>query len=123
MLGGVLSFSFLKSKKTHVLSLNVFLFVKISELPEFLGGSCTCADKGGCMRSDKGPWNDPEIIKVTSKHPIFHGRVFFTESRTKTMKLSQMVQNGEGKCRRRSLSNVEEKTISEDDNTGTKAII
>lgn len=32
-----------------------------------------------------------------------------------------MVHNGEGKCRRRSLSNVEEKTISEDDNTGTKA--
>ncbi|KAL2504062.1 Phosphatidylinositol/phosphatidylcholine transfer protein SFH3 [Abeliophyllum distichum] len=38
-----------------------------SELPGFIGGSCNCMYEGGCMRSDKGPWNDTYIAESGSE--------------------------------------------------------
>ncbi|KAF2325713.1 hypothetical protein GH714_033491 [Hevea brasiliensis] len=35
-----------------------------SQLPDFLGGSCTCSSEGGCLRSNKGPWNDRDVMKL-----------------------------------------------------------
>ncbi|KAK7373648.1 hypothetical protein VNO80_07063 [Phaseolus coccineus] len=35
-----------------------------SQLPDFLGGSCSCPNDGGCIRSNRGPWNDPDIWKI-----------------------------------------------------------
>ncbi|KAF7141949.1 hypothetical protein RHSIM_Rhsim06G0234800 [Rhododendron simsii] len=40
--------------------------VDSSQLPDFLGGSCTCSAEGGCLRSNMGPWNDPAIMKGRS---------------------------------------------------------
>ncbi|XP_052169099.1 phosphatidylinositol/phosphatidylcholine transfer protein SFH3-like isoform X1 [Oryza glaberrima] len=69
--------------------------IDASELPEFFGGTCQC--EGGCMKADKGPWKDDEVMK--------------------------MVQSGAGWCGNLNLNHLEAEEkmmICEDDTMYTK---
>ncbi|KQJ93165.1 phosphatidylinositol/phosphatidylcholine transfer protein SFH6 isoform X1 [Brachypodium distachyon] len=80
------------TSKIHVLGnkyqSKLLEIIDASELPEFLGGTCTCPEYGGCLRGEKGPWKDANILKK--------------------------VLNGEAQCARQivTVSNGEETIIS-----------
>ncbi|KAL5669047.1 hypothetical protein ACJX0J_021268, partial [Zea mays] len=56
------------SSKIHVLGTRyqsrLLEAIDASQLPDYFGGSCTCSNHGGCLRSNKGPWSDPSIMKL-----------------------------------------------------------
>lgn len=46
-----------------------------SNLPDFLGGTCTCSATGGCLLQDKGPWTDQEISQASK---VRYGASFYS---------------------------------------------
>nr|GEV47432.1 hypothetical protein [Tanacetum cinerariifolium] len=44
--------------------------IPFRQLPDFLGGSCTCPVEGDCLRSNTGLWNDPEIMKDVDEDDV-----------------------------------------------------
>ncbi|KAJ7555558.1 hypothetical protein O6H91_05G044400 [Diphasiastrum complanatum] len=54
--------------------------IDASQLPDFLGGTCTCAEDGGCLHAEKGPWKDEKIMKAVMEGEARFARQIVTVS-------------------------------------------
>ncbi|KVI03804.1 CRAL-TRIO domain-containing protein [Cynara cardunculus var. scolymus] len=54
--------------------------IESSQLPDFLGGICSCSNDGGCLRSDKGPWHDQELMKLINTGDVEKNASFYDDS-------------------------------------------
>uniref|UniRef100_A0ACD5VQ16 Uncharacterized protein n=1 Tax=Avena sativa TaxID=4498 RepID=A0ACD5VQ16_AVESA len=74
------------ASKIHVLGSKyknkLLEIISESELPDFLGGKCRCEENGGCSKSDKGPWKDPNIIERVLNGEANYGRQTLAVSST-----------------------------------------
>ncbi|XP_076942547.1 phosphatidylinositol/phosphatidylcholine transfer protein SFH13-like [Bidens hawaiensis] len=77
-----------------------------SQLPDFLGGTCVCPVEGGCLRSNQGPWNDPEIMKVVNNVEATFVRQITSFSNDQ-QKVDSYTQIYPVKGRRSDMSNIE----------------
>ncbi|KAH7288823.1 hypothetical protein KP509_31G045000 [Ceratopteris richardii] len=84
--------------------------IDASQLPDFLGGDCSCPNEGGCLHSDKGPWNDPVIMQAVMDGEVQNARHIVTISAG-----NEVVDNSRcRKCKESDLSTAESGSDVED---------
>lgn len=66
-----------------------------SQLPDFLGGNCSCPNEGGCLRSDKGPWHDQELMKLISNRESDKNSSFYDDSNLEVKSIVSETTNRE----------------------------
>uniref|UniRef100_A0ACD5VK33 Uncharacterized protein n=1 Tax=Avena sativa TaxID=4498 RepID=A0ACD5VK33_AVESA len=102
------------ASKIHVLGSKyknkLLEIISESELPDFLGGKCRCEENGGCSKSDKGPWKDPNIIERVLNGEANYGRQILAISSTDVKEVcdTKLLHSAESDASAGSTSEVED---------------